>query len=83
MAQFDRDDTLKKVVDIVSHKLKKPGSSISESSRFQELGADSLDMVEMVMKFEEVFGIEIEDAAADQFADVRGVVDYITSKRAR
>lgn len=83
MAQFDRHDTLTKVADIIAHKLNIEASSLDENSRFQDLGADSLDMVEIVMKFEEVFGVEVDDAAADQLTDLRGTVDYIQSKRTK
>ncbi len=83
MAHFDRHDTLTQVIGIIAHKLNIDQSTLDEGSQFQTLGADSLDMVEIVMKFEEAFGIEIEDSAADQLSDIRSTVDYIQAKRTR
>lgn len=83
MAHFDRHDTLTKVIEIIAHKLNIEPSSLDENSQFQTLGADSLDMVEIVMKFEEAFGIEVEDAAADRLTDIGSTVDYIQGKRTR
>ena len=49
----------------------------TESSFVDDLGADSLDTVELVMAFEEEFGIEIPDEDAEKITRVREAVDYI------
>ena len=49
----------------------------NESSFVDDLGADSLDTVELVMAFEEEFGIEIPDDHAEKITRVREAVDYI------
>ena len=51
----------------------------SESSFVDDLGADSLDTVELVMAFEEEFGIEIPDDEAEKITRVKEAVDYIES----
>ena len=50
-----------------------------EASFIDDLGADSLDTVELVMAFEEEFEIEIPDEEAEGIATVQNAVDYITS----
>jgi len=50
----------------------------SEASFVEDLGADSLDTVELVMAFEEEFGIDIPDEDAEQMGTVGQAVDYLT-----
>ena len=52
----------------------------SESTFVDDLGADSLDMVEMVMALEEEFNIEIPDEDAEKIKTVKDAVDYISKK---
>lgn len=51
-----------------------------ESSFVDDLGADSLDTVELVMALEEEFGIEIPDEDAEKIATVQNAIDYIKEK---
>lgn len=81
MAELDRKDILEKVVDIVSKKLDVSRDTVEKSSSFEDLGADSLDMVEIIMKLEEQFGIEINDEDAEQLCNLDEVVDYIHNLR--
>ncbi|HEV7968905.1 MAG TPA: acyl carrier protein [Candidatus Acidoferrales bacterium] len=53
------------------------GEVTSTASFVDDLGADSLDTVELVMAFEEAFGIEIPDEDAEKIATVKDAVDYI------
>ena len=53
----------------------------NEASFIDDLGADSLDTVELVMAFEEKFGIEIPDDAAETIQTVQNAIDYINSKK--
>lgn len=78
---IDRQDTYNKVVTLVSHKLNVDKSAVEKAHSFQELGADSLDMVEIIMKLEEDFGIEINDSDAEKLTSVDQVVDYIHTLR--
>ena len=52
-----------------------------ESKFIDDLGADSLDTVELVMAFEEKFGIEIPDDAAETIQTVQNAIDYIKNKK--
>ena len=71
-----------KVKEIISKQLGVDGSEVTgEASFVDDLGADSLDTVELVMAFEEEFGIEIPDEDAEKIAKVKDAIDYITNKK--
>lgn len=74
---ISKTDTFEKVVAIIAAKLKLDKKSITEESTMLDLGADSLDLVEIIMKLEEQFGIEINDEDADKLHNVLSVVDYV------
>jgi len=70
-----------KVKDIIVEQLGVSADQVKfESSFIEDLGADSLDTVELVMAFEEEFGAEIPDEDAEKLNTVGGVVDYLKSK---
>ena len=70
------------VVKIVSSQLGAEESKISLDSSFvDDLGADSLDQVELVMAFEEEFDIEIPDEAAEKITKVSDAVNFINNAR--
>ncbi|MDQ6975605.1 MAG: acyl carrier protein [Mariprofundaceae bacterium] len=70
-----------KVIKIVADQLNVEGSEINSDSSFvDDLGADSLDTVELVMAFEEEFGIEIPDDDAEKIQSVQNAIDYIAAK---
>tara|TARA_B100000965_G_scaffold351342_2_gene325841 strand:- start:378 stop:611 length:234 start_codon:yes stop_codon:yes gene_type:complete len=57
-------------------------AKVTADSKFiDDLGADSLDTVELVMAFEEKFGIEIPDDAAETIQTVQNAIDFIQSKK--
>ncbi len=71
-----------KVKDIISKQLGVDASEVTpEASFVEDLGADSLDTVELVMAFEEEFGIEIPDEDAEKIAKVKDAIDYINNKK--
>ena len=77
---MDKQEALDRVKKVVSSQLSVDAGQVSESASFtQDLGADSLDTVELVMAFEEEFGVEIPDEEAEKITTVRQVVDYIVS----
>lgn len=70
--------TLEKVKKIIVVQLNVDAEDINLKSSFlDDLGADSLDIVELIMAFEEEFDIEIPDEDAEKIAYVGDVVDYI------
>ena len=74
-------DTLERVRNIVVEQLGVEADTVKAESHFQnDLGADSLDTVELVMAFEEEFDMEIPDEEAENIATVGDAVTYIDSK---
>ena len=72
------DNTLDKVVEIVVDKLGVESSKVTSEAKFiDDLGADSLDTVELIMQFEEEFEIEIPDEDAEKIMSVGQAVEYI------
>lgn len=73
--------TLDKVKEVVLDKLGVEESQITETAHFMDdLGADSLDTVELIMQLEEEFGIEIPDEDAEKITTVGAAVEYIDRK---
>ena len=73
---------LEKVKEIVAESLNVEESTLSETASFKEdLGADSLDLFEMVMAFEEAFEVEIPSEDLEQITTVGDVVKYIESHK--
>jgi len=76
------DEVEIQVKQIVVDHLGIDNSKVNPESKFiDDLGADSLDTVELVMAFEEKFGIEIPDDAAETIQTVQNAIDYIESKK--
>lgn len=76
-------EILKKVQGIVADQLDVDIAEVKPESNFaNDLGADSLDVVELVMALEEEFEIEISDEEAEKIATVGAAVEHIESKTA-
>jgi acyl carrier protein len=72
------NDVAERVKKIIVEHLGVEEAKVVESASFiDDLGADSLDTVELVMAFEEEFGIEIPDEAAEKILSVKDAIDYI------
>jgi acyl carrier protein len=70
-----------KVKEIIAKQLGVNATEVKpESSFVEDLGADSLDTVELVMAFEEAFNIEIPDEDAEKITKVKDAIDYIKNK---
>ena len=73
-------DTAERVKKIVIEHLGVEADKVTEAASFiDDLCADSLDIVELVMAFEEEFNVEIPDDAAEKIATVKDAIDFITS----
>ena len=73
-------EILEKVCSIVSEQLSVEAGEVKSDSNFQnDLGADSLDTVELVMAFEEEFGLDIPDEEAEKITTIQSAVDWIES----
>ena len=76
-------DTEAKVKEIIINELGVEAEKVTpEASFVEDLGADSLDTVELVMAFEEEFGVEIPDDAAEKISTVKDAIDYIDQNKA-
>src|SRR3954447_3599455 len=81
--QTPMSDTAERVKKIVVEHLNVDADKVTENASFiEDLGADSLDTVELVMAFEEEFGIEIPDDAAESIVTVGDAVKYIDKTQA-
>jgi acyl carrier protein len=70
-----------KVKEIIVEQLSVNAEQVTTSAKFiEDLGADSLDVVELVMAFEEQFGVEVPDEDAEKLQTVGDVVKYIEDK---
>jgi acyl carrier protein len=75
----ERMDIAAKVKEIIIDKLGSDEAEIQPNARFiEDLGADSLDSVELIMKFEEEFDIEIPDTDSERIKSVQDAIDYIS-----
>ncbi|WP_298720715.1 acyl carrier protein [uncultured Ferrovibrio sp.] len=76
-------DIAERVKKIVVEHLGVEEEKVTESASFiDDLGADSLDTVELVMAFEEEFGVEIPDDAAEKILTVKDAIDFIKERAA-
>ena len=80
---IEMKDTADKVIAVIVEKLDIDPSVIQMTSTLQDLGADSLDMVEIIMKVEEAFNVEINDEAVEKLRNVQDVINYVHELRSR
>ncbi|WP_270181839.1 acyl carrier protein [Alkalihalobacillus sp. CinArs1] len=74
-------DTLERVTKIIVDRLGVEASEVKPEASFKDdLGADSLDVVELVMELEDEFDMEISDEDAEKIVTVGDVIDYINSQ---
>ena len=75
----DIGERVKKIV--VEHLGVEPDKVTENASFIDDLGADSLDTVELVMAFEEAFGVEIPEDAAEKISTVKDAIEYIEKQK--
>ena len=74
--------TFDKVKEVIIDKLGvEEDKVVTEASFVDDLGADSLDTVELIMQLEEEFGLEIPDESAEKMSTVQSAVDYIEENK--
>lgn len=77
-------DVASRVKEIIAENLGVEADKVVDSASFvDDLGADSLDTVELVMALEEEFNIEIPDAAAEKITTVKAAIDYVEEHAAQ
>ena len=74
---MDRATILKKVAALVSETLEVDEASVTEELKFEELGADSCDLLELVTALEDEFGLTLDDDSLAEIATVGDAVDAI------
>lgn len=73
---------LERISEIITEQLNLDGVEITEATSFKEdLGADSLDLFELVMSFEDEFGVEIESDELEKMSTVQDVMTYIEAHK--
>ena len=78
---MEHEEIVKKVKEIIVDKLGCEPSEVTESANFtNDLGADSLDTVELLMEFEKVFGVKIPDEETNSIATVKDAIDKVEEK---
>jgi acyl carrier protein len=80
---LDREEILNKIQEITADRLGVDESDVTPDASFREdLEADSLDLVELIMELEEQFGMEIPDEEAEKITTVEEAVDYVMEHQA-
>jgi acyl carrier protein len=79
---MDRSEVVERIKAVVVDQLDVAGDAVVETAAFvEDLGADSLDLVEVVMAFEDEFAISIPDEALERIKTVGDAVDYLISQK--
>jgi acyl carrier protein len=80
---LDREEVLGKIQEITADRLGVDEGDVTSDASFREdLEADSLDLVELIMELEEQFGMEIPDEEAEKITTVEEAVDYVMEHQA-
>lgn len=83
MTELSKQDTYTKVVAIIAEKLSVESKSITGDATLHDLGADSIDLVKIIMGLEEQLGIAIDDQKAEKLNNVNDLVDYVYELRSQ
>ena len=78
---LSREEIKSKLLQIISQQLKIDKNSINPQGTLESLGADSLDRVEIIMRIEEEFGLEISDEDSSKLSSLDAAINYIYDKK--
>ncbi len=82
MFSLSEDTTLERISTMIIERFGVDAKKVSRDLTFQEdLGADSLDVVELIMEMEDVFSIQISDEDAEKITTIGDAVDYINNNK--
>jgi acyl carrier protein len=76
----ERKELMAKFVEIASEKMGKDLETVDEESTFEELGFDSIDVIDLVMFFEDEFALRIEDEEISKIRKVKDLIDIVIRK---
>jgi acyl carrier protein len=79
--KLSREEIKSKLLQIISQQLKIDKNSINPQATLESLGADSLDRVEIIMKIEEEFALEISDEDSSKLSSLDAAIDYIYNQK--
>ena len=74
---MEQHATKEKIISIITSTLNVDKDAVNDQATFESLGADSLDMLEVIMKLEETFGVEIDDDQAESIQTVGQAIESI------
>ncbi len=78
---YEKNDTIGKVITIVAETLSIEKDTITPEETFENLGADSLDRLEIIMKLEETFGVDISDEQEAKIKSIEQAIEAIHAVR--
>jgi len=77
----ERSEVAQKIVEIIADRMEKPAEDIQlEMSFVNDLGADSLETVEIIMRIEDEFGLEIPESESESIETIADAVKYVEAK---
>ncbi len=80
---YDKNDTSGKVITIVAETLSIDKQTLTSDVTFETLGADSLDRLEIIMKIEDTFGIDITDEQEAKIKSIQKAIDVVHEMRSK
>ena len=78
---IERNDTIEKVIELVASKLVIDKSKVVLNATLEDLGADSLEVIEVIMRLEDLFDIQIDDEDIEKLKTIDDLVSYIHKLR--
>lgn len=83
MATFDKVDTQAKIIKTIADELHIDVKTVKPDVTFQDLGADSVDIMQVIMKLEELFGMTVDEDDAEGMERLQDVINYMHERRTK